>query len=177
VPLAARCLAAVAEPARLAAKAVARCRGLARIPFNVYRPEQYYMRGPGPKCRAKCGILVTGRPGLANPRPSADTRRGAPLTQPPACTYVVGETAPMRSAADPGVEMSLAPRIALTDRQIAETQTRLREQKARLARLIVQGVPTQPLEDAVRHLEARLQELQLQRRTIGVAKRLPDHIG
>jgi len=28
-------------------------RGLMRDLFNNYRPEQHYMRGPGPKCRAK----------------------------------------------------------------------------------------------------------------------------
>jgi hypothetical protein len=73
--------------------------------------------------------------------------------------------------------MSLTPRIALADQQIAETQSRLREQKARLARFIVRGVPTQPLEDAVRHLEVRLQQLQQLRRAIGASDRLGDHIG
>jgi hypothetical protein len=69
--------------------------------------------------------------------------------------------------------MSLAAKIASTDRQIREMQLRIREQKARLDRLIVQGFPTQPLVDAVRHLEARLLVLQQRRRTIS----MPDHIG
>ncbi len=34
--------------------------------FDPYRPERHYMRGPGPKCRAK-------RAGIAaNPAPAAD---------------------------------------------------------------------------------------------------------
>ena len=28
-------------------------RGLLRDLFDGYRPERHYMRGPGPKCRAK----------------------------------------------------------------------------------------------------------------------------
>jgi hypothetical protein len=28
-------------------------RSLARELFDSYRPERHYMRGPGPKCRAK----------------------------------------------------------------------------------------------------------------------------
>jgi hypothetical protein len=28
-------------------------------PFDPYRPELHYMRGPGPKCRAKRGGTVT----------------------------------------------------------------------------------------------------------------------
>ncbi|MGE0563535.1 MAG: hypothetical protein AB7O50_03385 [Pseudolabrys sp.] len=30
-------------------------RGLGRQLFNSYHPEQHYMRGPGPACRAKTG--------------------------------------------------------------------------------------------------------------------------
>ena len=69
--------------------------------------------------------------------------------------------------------MSLASKIASSDRQIRETQLRIREQKAQLDRLIVQGFPTQPLVDAVRQLEARLHALQQRRRTFG----MPDRIG
>lgn len=69
--------------------------------------------------------------------------------------------------------MSLASKIASSDRQIREMQLRIREQKARLDRLIVQGFPTQPLVDAVHHLEARLHALQQRRRAIG----MPDRIG
>jgi hypothetical protein len=69
--------------------------------------------------------------------------------------------------------MSLAAKIASTDRQIRDMQLRIREQKVRLDRLIVQGFPTQPLVDAVRHLEARLLVLQQHRRSINI----PDRIG
>jgi hypothetical protein len=32
-------------------------RALIKAPFDCYRPEQHYMRGPGPKYRAKaCGF-------------------------------------------------------------------------------------------------------------------------
>jgi len=31
--------------------------------FNPYRPELYYMRGPGPACRAKrAGMVMSARP-------------------------------------------------------------------------------------------------------------------
>ena len=30
-------------------------REMARL-FDPYRPECHYMRGPGPKCREKCGL-------------------------------------------------------------------------------------------------------------------------
>lgn len=30
--------------------------------LSPYRPERYYMRGPGPKCRSKEGILANGLP-------------------------------------------------------------------------------------------------------------------
>ena len=29
--------------------------------FNPYRPEQHYMRGPGPACRAKHGLIRPAR--------------------------------------------------------------------------------------------------------------------
>ncbi|WP_298363659.1 hypothetical protein [uncultured Bradyrhizobium sp.] len=35
------------------ARLVARCVALIERFFNPYRPELYYMRGPGPKCRAR----------------------------------------------------------------------------------------------------------------------------
>jgi hypothetical protein len=31
-------------------------RSLVKDLFGAYRPERHYMRGPGPKCRAKCGF-------------------------------------------------------------------------------------------------------------------------
>ena len=41
---------------RLALLLIAACRGLLRDAFDPYRPELHYMRGPGPKWRAKHGI-------------------------------------------------------------------------------------------------------------------------
>jgi len=38
---------------RFGASLVALCKDLARDLFHPYRPEQHYMRGPGPKWRAK----------------------------------------------------------------------------------------------------------------------------
>ncbi|WP_198964797.1 hypothetical protein [Bradyrhizobium sp. C9] len=35
------------------AQVVARCVALIEGVINPYRPELYYMRGPGPKCRAR----------------------------------------------------------------------------------------------------------------------------
>jgi hypothetical protein len=45
-------------------------------------------------------------------------------------------------------------------RRIAEMRQRLCEHKARLNRLIVQGLPTQMMEDALRKMEAGLQASQ-----------------
>lgn len=42
------------QPLRLrVAHLVARCVALIEGVVNPYRPELYYMRGPGPKCRAR----------------------------------------------------------------------------------------------------------------------------
>lgn len=38
---------------RLGESLVALCKGLVRDLFDTYRPERHYMRGPGPKHRAK----------------------------------------------------------------------------------------------------------------------------
>ncbi|MHC2462877.1 hypothetical protein [Bradyrhizobium embrapense] len=38
---------------RRVARLVARCVALIEGVVNPYRPELYYMRGPGPKCRAR----------------------------------------------------------------------------------------------------------------------------
>ena len=46
---------------------------------------------------------------------------------------------------------------ALENRRIAEMRRRLCEHKARLNRLIVQGLPTQVMEDSLRKMEASLQ--------------------
>ena len=32
-------------------------RSLVQDLFGAYRPERHYMRGPGPKCRAKRGLV------------------------------------------------------------------------------------------------------------------------
>lgn len=34
-------------------KIVAGCRALIRVVYDPYRPERHYMRGPGPKWRAR----------------------------------------------------------------------------------------------------------------------------
>ena len=46
----------IAALTRIASRATAllsRGRQLIEILHNPYRPEQHYMRGPGPKCRAR----------------------------------------------------------------------------------------------------------------------------
>jgi hypothetical protein len=52
-----RCLATAAQALRLSRTAAASCRRIAATMFSAYHPEQYYMRGPGPKCCAKHGPL------------------------------------------------------------------------------------------------------------------------
>jgi hypothetical protein len=49
---------------------------------------------------------------------------------------------------------------ALENRRIAEMRRRLCEHKARLNRLIVQGLPTQVMEDSLRKMEAGLRASQ-----------------
>ena len=49
---------------------------------------------------------------------------------------------------------------ALENRRIAEMRRRLCEHKARLNRLIVQGLPTQVMEDSLRKLESGLRAAQ-----------------
>ena len=49
---------------------------------------------------------------------------------------------------------------ALENRRIAEMRRRLCEHKARLNRLIVQGLPTQVMEDSLRRMEAGLRASQ-----------------
>jgi hypothetical protein len=56
-----RYLAAVEKPVRRAAVALAHCCGQARVSLTAYRPERHYMRGPGPKCRAKHDVLCATR--------------------------------------------------------------------------------------------------------------------
>ena len=54
---------------------------------------------------------------------------------------------------------------ALENRRIAEMRRCLGEHKARLNRLIVQGLPTQEMEDSLRKLEAGLRALQERHRS------------
>ena len=60
--------------------------------------------------------------------------------------------------------MSVADEVgldnALENRRIAEMRRRLCEHKARLNRLIVQGLPTQVMEDSLRKMEAGLRASQ-----------------
>ena len=56
---------------RLGLTAVAICRALVRDIFDPYRPELHYMRGPGPKWRAKHGI--------AEPHTAATIARPLPV--------------------------------------------------------------------------------------------------
>jgi hypothetical protein len=72
--------------------------------------------------------------------------------------------------------MPAARDIALTDQQISQTRRRIEEQKARLGRLIVQGAPTQRLEDTLRKIEAILRALQEHRRIVDVAYHQASHL-
>jgi hypothetical protein len=53
---------------------------------------------------------------------------------------------------------------AAADRHIQVAEDRVREQEARLRRMIVQGAPTQSAEDLLRRLGATLQALEEHRR-------------
>ena len=45
--------------------------------FNPYRPELYYMRGPGPKWYARHGAVAAAR-GLTAPQPYRPRRSASP---------------------------------------------------------------------------------------------------
>jgi hypothetical protein len=59
---------------RLAATLAVLWRTFCRNAFDPYRPELHYMRGPGPKWRAKHGI---GAPAKASPAPTHATPAAA----------------------------------------------------------------------------------------------------
>jgi hypothetical protein len=57
---------------RLAHALVAVCRSFLQDLFDPYRPELHYMRGPGPKWRAKHGIAEPCATGaIATPLPAS----------------------------------------------------------------------------------------------------------
>ena len=62
---------------------------------------------------------------------------------------------------------------ALENRRIAEMRRRLCEHKARLNRLIVQGLPTQVMEDSLRKLEAGLRAAQERDSSPGTQREAP----
>jgi hypothetical protein len=59
---------------RFAAALAVLWRSILRDAFDSYRPELHYMRGPGPKWRAKHGIA---EPGVEAPVPSHATPAAA----------------------------------------------------------------------------------------------------
>ena len=63
--------------------------------------------------------------------------------------------------------MSRVHEVVLADRRIDEVQLRIKEQKARLQRMIVQGFPSQSDDDLLSKLYVNLVKLQQGRRTIG----------
>jgi hypothetical protein len=65
------------------------------------------------------------------------------------------------------VPMSRVHDVVLADRRVDEVQQRIKEQKARLQRMIVQGFPSQSDDDLLSKLYVNLVKLQQGRRTIG----------
>jgi hypothetical protein len=63
--------------------------------------------------------------------------------------------------------MSRVHEVVLADRRIDEVQLRIKEQKARLQRMIVQGFPSQSADDLLCKLYVNLDKLQKGRRTMG----------
>jgi hypothetical protein len=63
--------------------------------------------------------------------------------------------------------MSRVHDVVLADRRVDEVQQRIKEQKARLQRMIVQGFPSQSDDDLLSKLYVNLVKLQQGRRTIG----------
>ena len=61
--------------------------------------------------------------------------------------------------------MSRVHEVVLADRRIDEVQLRIKEQKARLQRMIVQGFPSQSADDLLTKLCVNLDKLQRGRRT------------
>ena len=63
--------------------------------------------------------------------------------------------------------MSRVHEVVFADRRIDEVQLRIKEQKARLQRMIVQGFPSQSADDLLCKLYVNLDKLQKGRRTMG----------
>ena len=63
--------------------------------------------------------------------------------------------------------MSRVHEVVFGDRRIDEVQLRIKEQKARLQRMIVQGFPSQSADDLLCKLYVNLDKLQKCRRTMG----------
>ena len=61
--------------------------------------------------------------------------------------------------------MSRVHEVVLADRRIGEVQLRIKEQKARLQHMIVQGFPSQSADDLLTKLCVNLDKLQRGRRT------------
>jgi hypothetical protein len=61
--------------------------------------------------------------------------------------------------------MSRVHEVVLADRRIDEVQLRIKEQKARLQRMIVQGFPSQSADDLLCKLYVNLDKLPKGRRT------------
>ena len=61
--------------------------------------------------------------------------------------------------------MSRVHEVVLADRRIDEVQLRIKEQKARLQRMIVQGFPSESADDLLSNLYVNLDKLQKGRRT------------
>ena len=61
--------------------------------------------------------------------------------------------------------MSRVHEVVFADRRIDEVQLRIKEQKARLQRMIVQGFPSQSADDLLCKLYVNLDKLQKGRRT------------
>ena len=61
--------------------------------------------------------------------------------------------------------MSRVHEVVLADRRIDEVQLRIKEQKARLQRMIVQGFSSQSADDLLSKLYVNLDKLQKGRRT------------
>jgi hypothetical protein len=61
--------------------------------------------------------------------------------------------------------MSRVHEVVFGDRRIDEVQLRIKEQKTRLQRMIVQGFPSQSADDLLSKLYVNLDKLQTGRRT------------
>jgi len=55
--------------------------------------------------------------------------------------------------------------VILADRRVDEVQLRIKEQNARMQRMIVQGFPSQSADDLLSKLYVNLDKLQTRRRT------------